>query len=262
MTLWIIGDSYATHKKQSKKYGSLEDSWIERTGRLLGENVNSNSKISITIEYIFNKFNNISHQFNEKDILILSIPYFERRWHFRKHPLKIFFPTEEEQEAIDYYNHHLKHFTEIHKTYLENFLCHVNHISKKLDLHTIMLPTFYDSEKLLSEFNSDFKYISFPNKSLGEISYLELKTNYRHDETITWLQTQDPRVNHLSKLNHIILSNKIINNIKNKTKLDFTTEFLYDFFDFNLANDEKFIKDQLFDNIMKRAHNIKLNNLL
>lgn len=262
MTLWVIGDSYATHKKQSKKYKHLEDTWVERTGRTLNLSIVSNSKISVTVEYIFHKFNNIAKQFQSQDIVIITIPYFERRWHFRSKPLKIFFPTDEEQDAINLYNLNLRHFTEIHETFLENFLYHVNYITKRLDLHTIMIPTFYDSEKLLTSLNYDFKNINFANKSLGELSFLELTENCRNDEAMEWLQTKDPRVNHLVRNNHLVLSDKIVNNIINKEKLDFTTGFQSNFFDIKLSNDQEFVSDQLFDNIMERTHRIKLSNLL
>ena len=262
MTLYIIGDSYATHKKQSKKYKHLEDTWVERTGTFLNEKIISNSKVSVTVEYIFHKFNNIVKDIKNNDIVIITVTYFERRWHFRKKPLKIFFANEEEQEALDYYNNHLRHFTELHETYLENFLFHVNYISKKFNLHTIIIPTFYDSANLIAKINDNFQYLNFANKSLGELSLLELKEECRNDDVLKWIQVKDPRVNHLTRDNHIILSNKIIDNIKNKTELDFNTEFNSNFFDYNLSTDKNFISDQLFDNIMERTHRIKLNNLL
>jgi len=261
MTLWVIGDSYATHRKESKKYRYLEDTWVERTGRLLNQNVVSHAKFSITVEYIFQKFNKISKDFKENDTVIVTLPYFVRRWHFRTKPLKIFFPTDDEQTALEHFSDHLIHFNEIHETFLINFLYHADYVSKKLNLHTIMMPTFFDVDELLKPIKDEFKFINFSDRSLSDVSIKEIKKECNNDKLNEWLQVHDPRVNHLLRSNHIALSNKIVDNIQNKTPIDLSNGFDTDIFDFNLAQDKNFITEQLFDNIMKRTHKIKLKNL-
>ena len=62
----------------------------------------------------------------------------------------------------------------------------------------------------------------------------------------------------LTKDNHIILSNKIIDNIQNKTSLDLTEGFKKDIIDETVLQDKSFIKDQLFDNISTKLQIFKL----
>lgn len=261
MTLWIIGDSYSICSKSPKRAEMMRDLWTIRTSKIIDEPIISLSKPSVPIEYIFYKFNEVRHRFKENDIILMTIPYFERRWYFRKSLLKVFFAEKHETEAMEYSKKYLNYFHELHEIFLFNFLHNVNDISKKLNLHTIVIPTFVDTDKIIQSVRDEFDSIHFSNASLSKITIEEFKPDALTNETMEWLQRNDIRPNHLTKTNHAILSDKIIDNIKNKTLIDLTqgfkTEFLYQ----DLFKDPTFLKEELFNGAMERLQRIKFKKL-
>ena len=257
MTLWIIGDSYSICSKSAKRAELMKELWTIRTAKTLGEDVISLSKPSVPVEYIFHKFNDVRHRFKENDIILMTIPYFERRWYFRKSLLKIFFATKQENEAIEFSKKYLNNFHDLHSVYLINFLHNVNDITKKLNLHTIIIPTFVDTNEIIQTLKDDFDSINFSNTSLSTITIGEFKPEAFTEETMTWLQNNDTRPNHLTRTNHEILSNKIIDNIKNKTPIDLTQDFKTNFLNQDLFKDPTFVKEELFNGVIERLHRIK-----
>lgn len=259
MTIWVFGESFTRHFKKSKYYNHLEDSWVERTRSILDQEVISYAKPSITIEYVFDKFNESRHNIKESDICILSLPYLPRRWFFRKHVLKIHYLDEIEEKAVNNYNTHLNNFSDLHEIYLINFLYNLNTITKRLNLHTIALPSFHDVGNIIDPIKDNFDAIHFSKGNVGEITIMEFKENFLNNDTTAWLQKNDPRVNHLTRKNHIILSNKIVDNVLNKIPIDLTIGFDRHFLDYKLIKDPNFIDDQLFGGIMTRLQKIKVN---
>jgi hypothetical protein len=257
--MWVFGESFSYHYKKSKYFNHLEDSWVERTGRSLNQEIIPNAKHSITIEYVFHKFNEQRNNIKENDICIIALPYIDRRWFFQKHLLKIFYLNDDENEALENYKEHLNYFDDLHKVYTINFLYNVNYLTKKLNLHTIVLLSFYDSEEIIEPLKDEFDSINFSKGTISGITINELKKESLNDETNLWLQKNDPRVNHLCRNNHITLSNKIIDNVLHKSAIDLTLGFENNFLDKILMQDPKFIEDQLFGGIMTRLQRIKVN---
>lgn len=238
----------------------MKDLWTIRTSRSIDESIISLSKPSVPIEYIFHRFNEARHRFKENDIILMTLPYFERRWFFRKSLLKIFFTNKQEAEAIEHSKKYLNHFHELHSLYLINFLYNVNKITHELNLHTIIIPTFYDTDKIINAMKHEFDAIHFSNASLSKITIEEFKPEALNNETVEWLQRNDIRPNHLTKTNHAILSDKIIDNIKNKTPIDLTQGFKTGFVCQELFKDPDFLKDELFNGAMERLQRIKFKN--
>jgi len=61
----------------------------------------------------------------------------------------------------------------------------------------------------------------------------------------------DVRVNHILKSNHTTLANKLLDNIKNKTPLNFKNGFTENVFDENSMNDLTFINEELFPSFVR-----------
>jgi len=242
--IWTFGDSFSKHFKPSKYFNHLEDSWIERTATILGHKVTSNSKPLLTLEHIYYNFNNIRNKLHPNDIIIITVTNVDRRWFWRNTPLKILFLDDIEQHAVTNY----KELHDLQEIYFTNFLYNLNHITKKLNLHTIVLPCFLDGEELVNSIKDNFDAIHFGNIALGTASGNEFKKDLDFTELFN-----DDRVNHFCRDNHIILSNKIIDNIQTKTPIDLTTGFKQHFYDNNIS------QDQLFDGIMPRLMRIKIN---
>lgn len=242
--IWTFGDSFSKHFKPSKYFNHLEDSWVERTATILGHKVTSNSKPLLTLEHMYYNFNSVRDNIQPNDIVIVTVTNVDRRWFWKNSPLKILYLDDNEQEAVNKYK-------ELHNTqdiYFTNFLYNLTNFTKKLNLHTIVMPSFADGEELVNSVKDDFDAIHFSNIALGTASSHEFVKDFMFDELFN-----DNRVNHFCRDNHIILSDKIIDNIKNKTPIDLTTGFNQHFFNKDIA------KDQLFDDIMSRLLRIKIN---
>lgn len=256
MTIWTFGDSFSKHFKKSKHFNNLSDTWIERISHKLDQPVISNSKPLLTLEHTFENFNNMRKEIKENDVVIITITNIDRRWFFRDHPLKVLYLNTIEQKAVNNCSH-LDNLLETQETYIINFLYNLNTITRKLNLHTIVLPSFYDAEVLLNKIKLNFNDLHFSDISLGTVSYNEFLEGYSLPDF-----GKDPRVNHLTKNNHIILSHKILENIQNKKLIELTSGFENNFIDQNLLNDPFFKKEQLFDEIMSRIQRIKINRAL
>lgn len=242
--IWTFGDSFSKHFKPSKYFRNLDDTWIERTATILGHKVTSNSKPLLTLEHIYYNFNNIRQKLQPEDIIIITVTNVDRRWFWKDTPLKILFLNEIEQNAVNKY----KEFNDVQDIYFTNFLYNLNHITKKLNLHTIVLPCFPDGEQLVNSIKDNYDAIHFGNIALGLVSGQEFKNDLDFSNLF-----KDDRVNHFCRDNHIILSDKVIENIKNKTPIDLTTGFKQNFYDDSIS------EDQLFDRIMSRLMRIKIN---
>lgn len=254
MTIWTFGDSFSRHFKQTKHFPSLSESWIEKLSCLTNHEIVSNSDPLLTLEHAFYNFNNLRSNFKEKDIIIVTITNIDRRWFFKKYPLKTLFLSEDEQFAVEKYTKYFDNLLDIQTIYLTNFLYNLDNLTKKLNLHSIVIPSFYDGEIVINDIKHNFNSINFSNISLGTVSYREFKNGFMLED-----YGKDIRVNHLCKDNHLILCNKIINNINNKTPLDFNSDFKQDFLDDELLKNSKFKKNQLFNEIMVRIMRIKIN---
>ena len=252
MTIWTFGDSFTRHFRELKHFENLSDTWVEKTRKLLNHDIVSFSKPLSCIEETFLDFDNIRSKLSSNDIVIMSVTNLERRWFSKNNPLRIINLNKKEKTAINKYIEHLHFQFDLQEIYLVNFLHNLNDITKRLNLHTIVIPSFLNEFNVLENIKDDFNEINFPNAPMARISVYELKSNAKMIDF-----GSDLRTNHMSRDNHIIMTDKIIDNIKNKTPLDFTNGFKENFLDEDLLNDPIFIKDQLFSGITKKLQRIK-----
>lgn len=244
--IWTFGDSFSKH------FDHLPDTWVERTRRLLNEEVISYSKPFTTLEYNFHMFNKEKENFKPNDIVLMSITTLTRRWFSKERPFRILKLSKEEAQSLNYYNRYLNNIDEIHKTYFINFMYNINYVSKKKQIHTIILLNFFDFDSIIDKISSDLSYLNIAKGRIGIISDNEYKPHIVNMSGVDWFMKMDTRFNHLIKSNHIRISDKIIDNIQNKNPIDLTQGLVQGILDDNLINDPEFIKEELFNREFKK----------
>ena len=198
MTIWTFGDSFSKH------FEHLPDSWVERTSKLLKQDVKSYSKPLSTLEYMFYKFNEERDNIQDNDIVIITVTTLIRRWFFKDYPFRVLDLTEDQINAFQNYMKYLSHFDEMHKTFLINFLYNLNHFTEKKNLHTIILPNFFDFDSLLADLyrNNEIPALHIARGRIGIISDYEFKSDIVAMSGVDWFMKSDIRFNHLIKSNH------------------------------------------------------------
>lgn len=245
MTIWTFGDSFSKH------FEHLPDSWVERTAKILHQDVKSFSKPLSTLEYTFFKFNEERNNIKKNDIVIITITTLVRRWFLKDQPFRVLDLTKEQIESFENYMKYLRHFDEMHKIFLINFLYNVNDLSKKKNLHTIILPNFYDFDDIFMKITPELSNLHIARGRIGIISDQEFRPEIVAMSGIDWFMKSDIRYNHLMKTNHRILSDKIVDNIKNKTTIDLTKDIIQGVLDNRLLTDPIVFKNELFDGAIK-----------
>lgn len=257
MTVWVFGASYA------KDYG-FKDQWMAKLARDLNTKLVCYALDGCSLDYAYQKFNNVRSQIKENDVVVVTLTTHVKRWFFKYKPeqnIVIHYdenttPTNfkfttvtknpKESEALAAYYESLNN-PEVYEDYTLNFFYNLEYLTKKLNLHTVIITSYYDTEIWLKDKKELFSSLNFSIDKLLDVSLLEYTKRYFIDMehgTIT-----DMRVNHLTKSNHEILANKILDNIKNKTPIDLTKGFVKHILDENSMKDPAFIHAELFGGI-------------
>lgn len=264
MNLWVFGDSYA------EIFKSLNDQWANIIAKELGANIKSYGLAGSSVEYTYKKFNLVRDDINKGDIIIIALTTHSRRWLLKNYPgqtstpdvenkgytFSVVSPTNnaEEQEAINLYYQFLNHNNllknVVNETHLTNFLYCLDYITKKKNLTTIILINFFDTNEWIED-----KKECFPNLYFAKDMMLLISLNELTKKAMVSLDTstQDLRVNHLIKSNHLILANKILSYIRNKTPIDLSEGFVKHVLDQKKLKDPSFIETELFWGYMFRA---------
>lgn len=252
MTLWVFGDSY------SRYFKFQPDTWVARTARILEQDVKAYSRPVEPMEHIFHKFNENRNKIKEGDIIIYTLTNLDRRWFWRDQIFKVYYEySNEETIAVDYYRKHLNYFDQVHLTYLTNFLYNLHTLTKQKNLHTIVISNFTDYDDFLINIDKKYPLFYFGQGTFGEASQSEWRKDIleRINANMEWLERKDKRLNHFTKSNHTIISDKFIDNIKNKTPINLREGFKTNFMTYELEEDEEFRKTELFNDEWKTTVN-------
>lgn len=244
MTLWVFGDSY------SRYFKSQSDTWVNRTGNILETDVMAYSRPLEPMEHIFYKFNQNRNRIQQNDIIIFTITQQIRRWFWKDQIFKVYYEyTEEETLAVNNFDSYLNHFHDVHFTFLTNFMFNLHYITSKLNLHTIILASLRDQELFFQNIDKKFPLFHFAQGTISEVSDYEWESNILIDRlnNSEYREKKDKRLNHLCRVNHIIMSDKIIDNIKNKNVINLRKDFKTNFINYELENDVNFRQTELFN---------------
>lgn len=247
MTIWVFGDSFSKH------FDYLPDTWVERTGKILGQDIQSFSKAMTTLEYSFYKFNEQQSNIQKNDIVFMSITTLPRRWFWKERPFRGLDLNEIDREASDYYEKYLIHLDEVHKVYLTNFLFNLHYLTKKLNLHTILLFNFYDFDRTMENLIKELPLFHHAKGRVGIASDYEYKSEIVKNINTEWFMKWDKRINHFIRSNHLKISDMFVEHMRHNTPIDFSKGLITDILDDNLLQDPKFTDYELFTEEMKRV---------
>ena len=258
MTIWAFGDSFVAdyknipgHKNQHNKRNIK--SWIYAVGDKLNQTVNNKALCGSSPDYSYEQFNSARDSIDYKDIIIVGITNLDRRWLLRKIPyftifndIKVMNQINDQSvaTAIKQYLTHLDH-RELYKTYCLDFLYNLDNLTKERDLHTIVLPIMHDEFEWLTALDFKFTNFHWPNYPLTQICNNEYEQSFFykiHGNVIA-----DGKVNHLTWSNHAVLTDKIVDNIKNKNKLDLENGFKQHHITAQSVNDRNFLNWEFAD---------------
>lgn len=244
MTIWVFGDSY------SRYFKSQPDTWVARTARILNHKVIAYSRPLEPLEHLFYKFNEKRSNIKENDIIIFTLTNLDRRWFWKDQIFKVHYEyTDIETISVNEYQKYLNFFNQLHLVYLTNFMYNLESVTKKLNLHTIVISNFKDYDEFFNNIEIRFPYFHFAQGILADVSDLEWKTEIIEEKLRTrdYREKRDKRLNHLSKSNQIILSDKIIANIQNKEIINLRKGFNTDFMTYELEEDKQFRETELYN---------------
>ena len=168
MTVWVFGAS------GSAMMENTPDQWMQKLAQLLNTDVKSLAIHGASLDFNYQKFNQIRYNIKNKDVIILYMPGFERRWFFKDRPSDTVMlelkANADETHAIEQYIRYLDN-PEVHELYLINFLCNVDHLTKKLNLTTILLNPFVDLENFIETKKDMFPHIHVAKGQMVYITY-------------------------------------------------------------------------------------------
>ena len=257
MTVWVFGDSFANIWEE------VNDNWTKALSEDLNTDLRNFACSGAAIEFAYQRFNIARKKIEENDTVIITLTDLSNRWFFKHNPEMAIFrdsPTNDkhEKKAISLYYQYLQH-KEIQETYLTDFLYNLCDLMEKKNINVILLPVHDDVENYFNQKRHLFPQLHIAVGKLFDVSYKEFVSevveNYikelisckgslpLENENVNLLR-DDNRLNHLCKSNHVILKNKILDAINNKTTIDLTQGFLTD-----IITSKDMLKDENFKNI-------------
>lgn len=243
MTVWVFGDSFSRISEHSHY-----EQWMVTVARMAQHPLRCLGVKGSSLEYTYKVFNTYRSKIERNDIIIINLTGTNRRWFFRDLPGHNIStsPHDDDREsaAMTAYREYLNN-KEATFIYLTNFLYNLYGLTKKLDLHVILMINNSDLEDYIKDKIRTFPLFNIAKGMLSEVSIQEFSKSYiiaNYEQ----FGIRDPRLNHLCRRNHFILSNKILRNIITKAPIDLEQGFSRGFITSEELEDESFIESELF----------------
>lgn len=233
--LYVFGDSFSADYPWIPK---AERNWSYHKiiANELNLKYNNFSAIGSGLEYTFEQFEIHREFINNDDLVIICLTSLDRTYFFPDKPYikdiqsinKDSNLDTNEIDALKYYTGYLgKHHAKKMLFHLINFLHSVNDLSSQMEHKILILDGCVyarDTELYNHVTNDRFKNLAIPNGIMTEISAYEA-TSYDLIRAINNRDGGDGRLNHLCKINHEVLANKILNFYLNNNIFDLISGF-------------------------------------
>lgn len=226
--IWVFGDSYAV--PFFEKPGPEAVHWSSLLAlKLKCDAVEIRAHNGAANEWIYFQFQQNLPNITEDDYVIFVSTQIERRWFFLNNIGSSNFGvsnlseaalSRDEKTALKYYATYLDN--PIMSSVLFNTICNsIHYVSKNQNLNTLILPGFEEAGYPISG-----KYTV--TGSLFDVGVNEIKGKNNKAWFNFIANTHkglDPRIGHLSYVNHCILTDKLYDTFTNNKILDLTTGF-------------------------------------
>ena len=221
--IYIFGDSFSTPNPNP----NINWAWPNALPKALESDVVNVSVAASGLEYTFGQFEKYRKKFKSKDIIIITLTAESRTYFFPDRPRVSKIDSEnisrEEKLAVEYFMKYLENLDNIRVNTL-NFLHAVKDISLEKDLHTIVLHGFNNSHYNDTQDPTRFHGIHVSQGNMfNYICQAECANDFIYQQVMG--PNGDIRFNHMCKANHIILTNKLISNIRHNTPIDLRQGF-------------------------------------
>lgn len=244
MTIWSFGGSF------SITLTGVDDTWQQQLTKKLDIPINYMGLGGSSLDYTYKKFNSVRNEIEKNDILVLTLPDIDRRWFIKDKPEESNWNwvsrEDRNHESMKYFLVYLNN-TEPYEIYFLNFLYNLHNFTKKLNLHTILLPCFNDTLEILQKRKDQFPQFFIANGALDQINRDEFDQKFLDDYGYIKYGENDLRINHMIKSNHTILADKLLQSIKEKTNINLKDTFVKSILNRQSFKDVNFSKDELFN---------------
>lgn len=240
-TVWIFGDSFA----DSNVYTLA---WTHQVANNLNYDLKVLALGGTSLDYTYTKFNEYKEQINPGDVVVLALTDLSRYWFLKNEPNRTYWMIMERDpdmnKAIEQYLRYLENYN-LKETYLENFLYNLHYFTKKQDIHTVILPSFNHIAQTLANFKVKVPSLNIASNSLLNVSLNEFEQG-TIDPTDLIRNIVEFRSCHMMYSNHLILADKILDNIKKQTPIDLSQGFVSYALNTRTLNNDEFIDKEFF----------------
>lgn len=265
-TVWILGNSFSYQNRDF-------DTWMKQVVDRTQSQAQYLSINGTSLDFVYRTFHNVKNQIKSGDIILATFTDINRRWFFRDLPSDAIYNkiepdafttiiekdeirfekrNSEQAEAINLYIDYLDNITS-YETYMLNFLYHLNSFAAKMNVHVIILPCFEYVSNKLNEVKENFPLLNIADKSIMSVS----KNEFLPDEFyLSGIMRYNPdiRKNHLCKMNHDIMTEKLMNNIIKNEPISFRNGFITGFLDRTKLQQQQFSDDQLYGSNLEQFY--------
>jgi hypothetical protein len=231
MALYIFGDSFG------EKWDGV-NTWTAQLSTALNVELKNYAVGGSSLEYTYKNFYDLNDTLTADDIVIMVLTDLSRKWLLKNEPGRSslsMIETSHKKDttlvnAVQLYYSHFFNLT-VERTHLTSFIHAFSHLTNHLKFKPLILVAFDDNDYVQGGLNVKDIQKMHPNTaegSLWKISTNEFSPKVLNTNKLT--NFQDFRPNHLSRINHTTLANKIMKNIQNNLPVDLTTEFMMDLY--------------------------------
>ena len=222
MSVWFFGDSYCIESTaQDDTHWKYEHNWMDLVAQGLGaDETIPISQFGVSNDWIFKFFLENTSKFKPGDSVVVQLTSAGRKWFLPNEPQKsnLFYSqgwTEKVSNAIDQYREHL-HNDQLDNIQYTSYVYAIMFMTHSIkDVNFLILPGFDSVPGVTGNLTSDICNFELGN---GQKKFFDKHNGF------------DPRLNHMSMENHIVLADKIVDYFKNDTMLDLTTGFKGDLY--------------------------------
>lgn len=238
MKIWVFGDSYAVHLP------NIRWTWVEKVRSSVDADIESSSVYGASVDWVYYRFEISRQQINSGDVILVVLTSLDRRWFFANRPniassissgTSVDVSVDEKNAVLSYYRY--LDNSDAHVLHLINWLDMLDRFAKEKNVRCLLIPAFPDSQAVVTGMKKSWPVIdsntgipSHTGQTLSEIGQSRwmnldiavggnLFSVYQNECNCQELLNlkDDRRRNHLCRDNHIILSEKVVRWIQNRS---------------------------------------------